>query len=115
MSAEHDIQSFSTETVPRGMRYDYWLSILSQSLWPVTQWTVPADFNVELREAPLGCLTSIAETISASVAHRTPRDINNSSDRCYLLFVNQLRWDVTHRDWRERCANTRGLSITAHH
>src|SRR5262245_61955323 len=73
MSAEPSIQLFSTQTVPRGMRFDYWLSILRQSLWPVTEWTVPRDFNVELREAPLGCLSSMTETISPSDAYRTPR------------------------------------------
>jgi AraC family transcriptional regulator, positive regulator of tynA and feaB len=98
MSAEQPIQHFSTGALPPGMRFDYWMSILCQSLWPVTQWTVPRDFNVELREAPLGCLSLMTETISPSDAYRTARDIENTGDPCYLLFANQRSWVVSHRD-----------------
>ena len=103
MTAEQSIQHFTTQTVPHAMRFDYWLTVLRQSLWPVTEWTVPQNFNVELREASLGCLSTMAETISPSDAHRTPRDVENSGDRCYLLFANQLPWVVAHRDRCERC------------
>src|SRR5262249_32226904 len=87
-----------------GMRFDYWMSILRQSLWPVTEWTVPRDFNVELREASLGCLSSMTETISPSDAYRTSRDVDNTGDPCYLLFVSRLPWFVAHRDHCERYA-----------
>jgi AraC-like DNA-binding protein len=46
----------------------------------------------------------MSETIGPSDAHRTARDVENSGDRCYLLFANQLSWVVTHRDRCERTA-----------
>jgi AraC-like DNA-binding protein len=104
MAPESPIQRFSTDTVPPGMRFDYWMSILRQSLWPVSDWTIPRDFNVELREAALGCLSSMWETIGPSNAHRTRRDVDNSGDRCYLLFANRSPWSVSHRGLSERYA-----------
>jgi AraC-like DNA-binding protein len=104
VSAGESIQSFSTQAVPRGMRLEYWLNVLGESLWPVTEWIVPGDFNVELREAPLGCLSLMSETIGPSAAHRTARDVENSRDRCYLLFANQSSWVMSHRGRLERTA-----------
>jgi AraC-like DNA-binding protein len=102
MSAERSIQHFSTGTVPPGMRFDYWMSILRQSLWPVSGWSGIQDFTVELQEADLGCLTLMTETISAHQAHRTRSDIERSGDRCYLLFANRLAWKVAHNGHNER-------------
>jgi AraC-like DNA-binding protein len=98
MSAPDSISRFSTQSVPPGMRFDYWMSTLRQSLWPVTEWTeLATDFAVELREAPLGCVTSMEETISAHRSHRTRRDVEISGDRCYMLIANQVTsWSVAH-------------------
>ena len=96
------IQSFSTRCVPEAKRFDYWIHVLGQSLWPVTKWTVPPDFNVQLQEANLGCLTLTSEIISPHDSHRTPSDVENSGDRCFLLFANKSSWIVAHRDGCER-------------
>ena len=46
----------------------------------------------------------MTETIGPSDAHRTARDVQNSRDRCYMLFANQSSWVVSHRGRNERCA-----------
>lgn len=104
MSAEQLIQRSSTESMPASLKLDYWMTTLRQSLWPVSEWKGLQDFNVALEEAPLGCLTSMAETISAHESHRTRRDVENSRDRCYLLFANQLPWRVAHNGGNELLA-----------
>ncbi|WP_162145347.1 helix-turn-helix transcriptional regulator [Rhizobium mesoamericanum] len=101
MSTEPDIQHFSTGTVPPGMRFDYWMSILRQSLWPVSEWREIEDFTVDLAEASLGCLTSMTETISAHQSYRSKSDVERSGDRCYLLFANRLPWQVVHNGHNE--------------
>jgi AraC-like DNA-binding protein len=104
MSDEQSIQSFSTHAVPQGMRFEYWMSILRQSLWPVTGWTdLPEDFGFELREASLGSIASMSEKVSRHRSYRSRKDVEHSRDRCYLLFANQLPWDVAHNGYRDRC------------
>ena len=83
------------------MRFDYWMSILRQSLWPVSEWREIHDFTVDLAEASFGCLTSMTETISAHQSYRTRSDVEHSGDRCYLLFANQLPWQVVHNGHNE--------------
>ena len=92
------VRSWSTKTVPPGLRLDCWMDLVSTSLWPVSEWSeIPEDFAVDVREAPLGCLLSVAETISAHRSHRTRSDVGRSADRCYLLFANlRTSWDVAH-------------------
>jgi AraC-like DNA-binding protein len=102
MSAEQAIQRSSTQAVPQRMRFDYWMSTLRQSLWPVSEWQVDDNFNFDLQEAALGCLTTIKETVSAHYSRRTRVDLDTSGDRCYLLFANQFPWQVAHNGREER-------------
>jgi AraC-like DNA-binding protein len=103
MSTEQSIQNFSTQSVPQGMRFDYWLSILRQSLWPVNEWTeLPKNFNVELREASFGTVVSMSETISPHRSYRSRSDVDRSLDRFYLLFANEEPWVVAHNGHMER-------------
>ena len=101
MSAEQTIQRSSTKRVPQEVRFEYWMSLLQQSLWPVSEWTGIADFSVELQEAPLGCLVSMVETISAHQSRRTRGDVERSRGRCYLLFAKEMPWEVTHKGQSE--------------
>ena len=87
MSPEQSIGRFSTEQVPEGMRLDYWMNVLGQSLWPVTEWTVPRDFNAELREALLGCLTSIAETPNLLYGQKVQS--GSSAGQIYIRGIGQ--------------------------
>ena len=102
MSAELPIQRSSAEAVPERMRFDFWMSTLRQSLWPVSEWQVDDKFSFELQEAALGCLTTMRETISAHYSRRTRIDVEGSGDRCYLLFANQFPWQVAHNGREER-------------
>lgn len=102
MPAEKSIQQFSTQLVPHSARFEYWMNVLRHSLWPVTGWTdLPRDFGFELREASLGPLTSISETVNAHKSYRNRSDVERSGDRCFLLFANQLPWGVDHNGHRE--------------
>jgi AraC-like DNA-binding protein len=97
MSVEQSIRYWSTQAVSPAMRIDYWMSVLRTSLWPVTEWTeLPRIFSVELQEAPLGCLSSMTEDISAHIAHRTRTDVDRSQDRSYHLFANFEPWAFDH-------------------
>ena len=79
------------------------MSIVRQSLWPVSEWRgIDSDFTFELQESSLGCLTSMTETISPHQSHRTRSDVEDSGGRCYLLFANQLSWQVAHNGHSER-------------
>lgn len=102
MTPKQPIQHFTTGTVPSPERFDYWMSILRQSLWPVSEWRDIQDFTVDLEEAPLGCLTTMKESISAHQSHRTRIDVDDSGDRCYLLFANRLPWTVAHNGYNEQ-------------
>jgi len=89
MSAEQAIQCFSTKAVPPEMRFDYWMNRLRESVWPVTDWSgISSDFEVELQEARLGCLSTVVEKMrGAPRARRTRHDVNNSAEASYCLFV----------------------------
>ena len=102
MAPKESIQRSSTEAMPPGMRFDYWLSMLRQSLWPVSEWDVSGDFNFDLQEASLGCLTSMREVVSPHHSRRTRADVDGSRDRCYLLFANQHSWQVAHHGHSEK-------------
>jgi AraC-like DNA-binding protein len=78
------------------------MSILRQSLWPVSEWRDIQDFTVELEEASLGRLTTMTERISAHQSHRTRSDVEGSGDRCFLLFANRLPWAVAHNGHNEQ-------------
>lgn len=86
------------------MRFDYWMSVLNDSLWQVTEWRdVPADFNVDLREARLGGLSAMVETISPHRSRRTRADVERSAERSCHLFVSlKSAWSVTHNGRHER-------------
>jgi AraC-like DNA-binding protein len=71
------------------MRFDNWINLLRNSLWPVTDWSgISEDFSVDLQEAQLGCLTTAVETMSgAPRARRTRRDVDCSAESFYGLFL----------------------------
>jgi len=98
MSAVQSVRYWSTQAVPQAMRFDYWMSVLRESLWPVTEWYgLSPDFDVELWEAPLGCISSMTERISAHQARRTRADVESSGERAYLLFANvEAAWWTSH-------------------
>lgn len=102
MSGEQSMQCFSTDAIPQRERFDCWMNVLRQSLWPVSKWSGLHDLEVQLREAHFGCVTSMAETITAHQSHRTWRDVEISGDRCYLLFANKRPWVVSHHGHQER-------------
>lgn len=96
MPEKHNVHHFSASHLPPGGRLDQWMSILSDSVFPVSEWTGVRDFDFELREAPLGCLTASRQTVSAHRSHRTRRDVERSKDRKFLLFVGERPWDIEH-------------------
>jgi AraC-like DNA-binding protein len=79
------------------------MSFIRESIWPVSDWSITGDFDFGLSQAPLGCLTSMTESINPHRSHRTRRDVENSGDRGYLLFANQEAWQVAHNGHREYC------------
>jgi AraC-like DNA-binding protein len=90
MSAEQTIRRFSTWGVPQEMRLDYWLSSISSVTWPVTDWSgISSDFEVDLQEARLGCISTVLENMrGAPHARRTRADVDNSAESCYSLFLS---------------------------
>lgn len=100
------VQHFSTRGVPQDKRFDSWMSVMSQSLWQVTDWReVPRDFNVDLCSASLGCVSTIAERISPHHSRRTKADVERSQESSYHLFVSLAHpWSVSHRGRAERMA-----------
>jgi len=88
MSAEQSIQYWSTRDVPQSNRFEYWKSHLRESMWPVSEWGVTGgDFSVDLQQARLGCLASLFESATGVTrARRTPSDVDNSAESCYVLF-----------------------------
>jgi AraC-like DNA-binding protein len=106
VNAEPSIQHFSTQSIPRAMRFEYWMSVLKESRWQVTEWrNVPADFNVELRGAGLGCLSAMAENMTAHHSRRTKADVDRSAERSYHLFVSlKQAWAFTHNGRHEDLA-----------
>ena len=105
MSATNPVRSLSSQLVPQGIRFDLWMSVLRQSLWPVTGWkNLSSEFGFDLQEATLGCLSSMTERIGPHWSHRTRHDVDASGDRCYLLFANQLPWHVSHHGRCDRFA-----------
>lgn len=80
------------------MRFDYWMNVLKDSLWQVTDWrNVPADFNVELRGARFGGLSTMVEDMTAHHSLRTKADVARSAERSYHLFVSlRQAWAFTH-------------------
>jgi AraC-like DNA-binding protein len=104
VSAQPSIRRFSTRAVPAGERVDYWLNLVRDSMWPVSEWSgIAPDFSVELQEAQLGCLTSVIE-VTRGLPHsrRTRSDVENSADSCYCLFTTDERVDWAHHGHRER-------------
>jgi AraC-like DNA-binding protein len=99
MAADEAFQKFSTQAIPQAQRFDYWMSVLNDSLWRVTDWhDVPPDFNVELSSARLGGLTTLSESISPHRSRRTRIDLDLSEERSYHLFVSvDPIWGFSHR------------------
>src|SRR4051794_9854158 len=104
MSAAQSIRQWSTSSIPAGMRFDFWLSTLREALWPVSEWShVSESFRVELREAALGSLSSIAQVITPHCSRRTRRDVERSEGDFYHLFYTQgPSWALSHRGRTEQ-------------
>lgn len=104
MNDEPSIQHFSTRSLPAGMRFDGWMSVMKDALWQVTDWRqVPVDFNVELRAARLGGLMTMVEDMTAHHSLRTRADVERSAERSYHLFVSLRQpWAFTHLGQHER-------------
>ena len=52
---EDRIRHWSTRVVPASARFDYWMSAVTETCWPVSQWrNVAADFEVEFAVAESG-------------------------------------------------------------
>jgi AraC family transcriptional regulator, positive regulator of tynA and feaB len=99
MTSEHTVRHWSTSSIPARMRLDFWLSTLQHSLWPVSGWSdVSESFHVEIREASLGPLSTIAQTITPHSSHRNRRDVERSSgDFYHLFFSDGPSWALSHR------------------
>lgn len=98
MAADEAFQKFSTRSIPQAQRFDYWMSVLNESMWRVTEWSdIPRDFNVDLSSAKLGSLTTLSETISPHRSRRTHIDLGKSEERSYHLFVSiEPSWGFSH-------------------
>ena len=98
MAADEAFQKFSTRSIAQGQRFDYWMSVLNDSMWRVTDWSdIPQDFNVELSSARLGSLTTLSECISPHRSRRTRIDLGKSQERSYHLFVSVgPTWGFSH-------------------
>ena len=98
MAEDEAFQKFSTRAIPPAQRFDYWMSVLNDSMWRVTEWDdIPHDFNVELASARLGSLTTLSESISPHRSRRTRIDLDKSQERSYHLFVSvEPTWGFSH-------------------
>jgi len=94
------IQRWSTDEVPQGSRFDYWSSILGQSLTPMSVGSDdPRQFAASLTEASMGAISVIEQDGSAHVSHRSARDVELSEHHSYHLLVSlNGPWDLTHGD-----------------
>jgi AraC family transcriptional activator of tynA and feaB len=99
---EQRVQHFSAKHIPPRMRLDLWMSILSESVFPISEWRASNDFHFELGEAPLGCLTASRQRVSAHRSHRTRLDVERSQGRKFLLFVGETPWEIEHNGHDER-------------
>ena len=99
MISGQSVRHWSTRSIPPDMRLDFWLSTLRDSLWPVSEWSdVAESFHVQIREASLGPLSSVAQTIAPHSSHRTRRDVDRSAGDFYHLFYNEgAPWALSHR------------------
>lgn len=96
------VRRWSSDSVPEACRVDHWMNVISQAIWPVSDWTVSAGFSWEMEEARLGPLSTVLETIQPHRARRTRRDVDGSVERCCQLFVSlQPRWGYHHRGFTE--------------
>lgn len=107
MCSEQGIRRLSTKTVPRGERLDYWMGLVRDFVWPVSDWSgISPDFAVDLQEARLGCLTTVYETMQgAPHSRRTRSDVENSTDTCYCLFTTDAPVDWVHNGHSEHLAS----------
>jgi len=104
VNVDPPIQNFSTRNLSKGARFDCWMHILQDSLWQVTDWRdVPDDFNVDLKTARFGGLTTIAERMTAHHSLRTKSDVERSSERsCHIFLGLKQPWAFTHMGRHER-------------
>jgi AraC family transcriptional regulator, positive regulator of tynA and feaB len=99
MIAGQTVRHWSTSAIPANERLEFWLSTLHESLWPVSEWSdVSETFQVQIREAPLGPLTTVAQTITPHSSRRTRRDVERSAGHYYHLFyANSSSVAFSHR------------------
>jgi AraC family transcriptional regulator, positive regulator of tynA and feaB len=97
MGAAGIVRSWSTHSLPKAQRLDYWMSALQSALWPVTDFSGFEDFSVELEEASLGALSTCKEHICAHQSRRTRRDVANTAESNLHLFVSLGEsWSLGH-------------------
>jgi AraC family transcriptional activator of tynA and feaB len=114
LPVEQRVQYFSADHIPPRMRLDQWMFILSESVFPISEWTAVKDFHFELGEARLGCLTASRQTVSAHRSHRTRQDVERSSDRKFLLFVGEIPWEIDHNGHNERILGGDCVLVDSH-
>ncbi len=107
MAADQAFQKFTTQSIAQAQRFDYWMSVMNQSLWRVTDWSdVAEDFQVELSSAKLGRLVTLSESISPHRSRRTRADLDKSEERSYHLFVSTApTWGFAHRGGNGRLSS----------
>lgn len=89
MAVEPPLRMWSTDDVPRPLRFDYWMSVMRTALWPVTDYRgYPREFSVELNEAALGGVSILRERICAHSARRTRQDVERTQESSFHLFVS---------------------------
>jgi AraC family transcriptional activator of tynA and feaB len=98
----HSVRKWSADSVPEASRVDYWMNVISQAIWPVSDWSVGSGFSWEMEEAALGPLSTVRESIAPHRARRTRSDVARSSERCCQLFVSlEAPWGYRHRGYTE--------------
>jgi AraC family transcriptional regulator, positive regulator of tynA and feaB len=83
------VRTWSTRTVASSQRFDYFMSAMSSALWPVSEFSgLFDDFQVELEEASLGCLSLTRERITPHRSCRTRIDVERTEDNSFMLFYS---------------------------
>jgi AraC family transcriptional activator of tynA and feaB len=101
----HPVRKWSAESVPQASRVDYWMNVISQAIWPVSEWSVGSGFSWQMEESALGPLSTVRETIEPHRARRTQLDVARSTERCCQLFVSlEAPWGYRHRGFTEMLA-----------
>ena len=97
------IRRWSTDDVPRRMRFDYWANVLRTTLEPMSVTAEDVQtFRAQTSATALGALTVIRNEGEAHRSSRTSRDLRRSAERSYYLLVSREgSWSLTHRGHRQ--------------